>query len=136
MPWTRRPVADFFQTSVGAVVLEAETMEREIPFSLTLPAHEVYAKWETETEEQVFIQGVIDVVIPYEDGWMILDYKSDQIPEQGENVTQKLADRYRTQLGLYKTALEKIWKQPVRKTCLYFFDGPLEVEVDTDGGNV
>ncbi|MYL38599.1 helicase-exonuclease AddAB subunit AddA [Halobacillus litoralis] len=129
-------VADFFQTSVGAVVLEAETMEREIPFSLTLPAHEVYAKWETETEEQVFIQGVIDVVIPYEDGWMILDYKSDQIPEQGENVTQKLADRYRTQLGLYKTALEKIWKQPVRKTCLYFFDGPLEVEVDTDGGNV
>ena len=129
-------IADFFKTDIGSYVLEAEGIEREVPFSLTLPADEVYADWDTDTEEQVFIQGVIDAMIPYEDGWMILDYKSDGIPDDAKDVAEKMADRYRTQLSLYQSALEKIWKQPVRKSCLYFFDGPLVVEVDTYGGNL
>ncbi|QAS51662.1 helicase-exonuclease AddAB subunit AddA [Halobacillus litoralis] len=129
-------VADFFQTSIGQFVLEAEHVEREVPFSLTLPAHQVYANWEAETDEQVFIQGVIDAMVPFEDGWMILDYKSDAIPDGGEDVETQFTDRYRTQLNLYQVALEKIWKQPVRKSCLYFFSGSLVVEVDTHGGDL
>ncbi|SEH96493.1 DNA helicase/exodeoxyribonuclease V, subunit A [Halobacillus karajensis] len=129
-------IADFFQTDIGAYVLKTDRIEREVPFSLTLPANEVYAEWEEQTDEQVFIQGVIDTMIPYEDGWLILDYKSDTVPEEAQGVESKLADRYRTQLRLYQTALEKIWKQPVRKSCLYFFDGSLAVEVDTDRGNM
>ncbi|WP_226576828.1 helicase-exonuclease AddAB subunit AddA [Halobacillus litoralis] len=132
-----KAVADFFKTSIGALVLQSEFVEREVPFSLTLPADEVYARWDNvETEEQVFIQGVIDAMIPYEDGWMIVDYKSDAIPGDPERVEKQLAGRYRTQLGMYKVALEKIWKQPVRKSCLYFFDGPLVVEVDPGGKDV
>ncbi|MEC3883720.1 helicase-exonuclease AddAB subunit AddA [Halobacillus sp. HZG1] len=126
-------IADFFKTDIGAYVLQTDQIEREVPFSLTLPAHEVYAHWEESTDEQVFIQGVIDAMIPYEDGWMILDYKSDAIPDGTEDAAPKLADRYRTQLSLYQKALEKIWKQPVRKSCLYFFEGSFMVEVDTHG---
>ncbi|MGR9050887.1 helicase-exonuclease AddAB subunit AddA [Halobacillus faecis] len=128
-----KAVADFFQTDIGQYVLQTDQIEREVPFSLTLPADEVYADWEETTEEQVFIQGVIDAMIPYEDGWMILDYKSDAIPEGADDAAAKLADRYRTQLSLYQMALEKIWKQPVRKSCLYFFEGSFMVEVDTHG---
>ena len=129
-------IANFFKTEIGKYVLKVEEIEREVPFSLTLPADQVYADWQTETDEQVFIQGVIDAMIPYEDGWMILDYKSDAIPEGTEEAEATMADRYRTQLSLYETALEKIWKQPVRKSCLYFFDGSLVVEVDTHRGDM
>ncbi|GGF15795.1 ATP-dependent helicase/nuclease subunit A [Halobacillus andaensis] len=122
-------IANFFETPMGKLVQNAEHIEREVPFSLTLPADEVYQDWEEATEEKVFIQGVIDAVIPYGEGWLILDYKTDAIPE-GEHVQEQLKERYRTQIQLYKTALEKIWKKPVEKSYLYFFNGSLTVEVE------
>ncbi len=126
----------FFQTSIGKLVQQAEQVEREVPFSLTLPANEVYKDWQEPTEERVFIQGVIDAMIPYEDGWLILDYKSDGFDINDPNAPEQLKTRYETQLQLYQTALEKIWQQPVRRSCLYFFNGPLLVEVDGSGKHV
>ncbi|WP_173916989.1 helicase-exonuclease AddAB subunit AddA [Halobacillus sp. Marseille-Q1614] len=121
-------IASFFTTSIGERILEAEEVHREVPFSLTLPAHKVYNDWEGATDEKVFIQGVIDAVIPYGEGWLILDYKTDSVPE-GEGAAEKMKDRYRTQLHLYRTALEKIWNRPVERSYLFFFDGPHVVEV-------
>ncbi|KHE73006.1 helicase-exonuclease AddAB subunit AddA, partial [Halobacillus sp. BBL2006] len=129
-------IASFFKTEIGKLVIEADKVEREVPFSLTLPAHEVYNHWKESTDEQVFIQGVIDAMIPYEDGWMILDYKSDQLPEGKESLELVLRERYQTQIQLYKIALEKIWKEPVRRSSLYFFNGSLLVEVGNDGRSV
>ncbi|WP_082234688.1 helicase-exonuclease AddAB subunit AddA [Halobacillus massiliensis] len=122
-------IASFFTTWIGQRILEAEEIHREVPFSLTLPAHEVYRDWEGSTDEKVFIQGVIDAVIPYEEGWLILDYKTDSIPD-GEEAAEKMTERYRTQIQLYCKALEKIWKRPVEKSYLFFFDGPNVVEVE------
>ncbi|ARI78070.1 helicase-exonuclease AddAB subunit AddA [Halobacillus mangrovi] len=129
-------ITKFFYTPIGKLVMEAEQVEREVPFSLTLPANEVYSHWNEPTDEQVFIQGVIDAMIPYEDGWMILDYKSDQLPEGEESIERVLRERYQTQVQLYRTALEKIWKQPVRRSSLYFFNGGLSVEVENNGRQV
>ncbi|RWZ55193.1 helicase-exonuclease AddAB subunit AddA [Halobacillus fulvus] len=126
-------IASFFKTSIGEFVVQAETVVREVPFSLTLPANEVYRDWEGPTDEKVFIQGVIDAVIPYGDGWMILDYKSDQVTSDSDQFATQMRKRYGTQLDLYKVALEKIWKEPVKHACLYFFDGRLIVEVENDG---
>ncbi|MFC7063558.1 helicase-exonuclease AddAB subunit AddA [Halobacillus seohaensis] len=122
-------ISEFFRTPIGRILQEVDHIEREVPFSLTLPAHEVYQDWQEPTDEKVFIQGVIDAVIPYADGWFIVDYKTDAIPE-GKGTSQQLQDRYRTQIQLYRTALEKIWKKPIRRSYLYFFNGPLIVEVD------
>ena len=129
-------IAAFFDTSVGQMVREADVVEREVPFSLTLPANEVYSDWGGPTEEKVFIQGVIDAMIPYEDGWMILDYKSDSVSEDPETFADQMRQRYGTQLRLYQTALEKIWNQPVHRSSLYFFNGPIVVEVERDGESV
>ncbi|UOQ43481.1 helicase-exonuclease AddAB subunit AddA [Halobacillus salinarum] len=129
-------VAAFFQSSVGKLAIEAAFVEREVPFSLVLPAQDVYSEWEEEaSKEQVFIQGVIDALIPYQDGWLLLDYKTDKLA--GTSVdADELSARYRTQVGLYATALEKIWKEPVQRACLYFFDGPFIVEVEHNGGGM
>ncbi|MFD1017793.1 helicase-exonuclease AddAB subunit AddA [Thalassobacillus hwangdonensis] len=123
-------IAKFFETTIGQYMLKMDQLEREVPFSLTLPADEVYANWEEPTDETVFIQGVIDCVVPYEDGWLILDYKTDAIQEEmTPELEVQLKNRYQTQLELYKHALEKIWGEPVVKTCLYFFDGKLLLDV-------
>ncbi len=120
----------FFSTGIGSMAIEAEKVTREVPFSLSINAKEVYADWEEETDEQVLVQGVIDCIIPDGDGWIIIDYKTDSIDgDITPELQQKLLSRYQVQLDLYARALEQIWKQPVSKKYLYFFDGPLLIEV-------
>ncbi|WP_058308178.1 helicase-exonuclease AddAB subunit AddA [Gracilibacillus massiliensis] len=119
----------FFETEIGKQVVEAEHVEREIPFSLTLPAGEVYPNWQEEEQERIFLQGVIDCVIQTDEGWILLDYKTDQIQEEISSQTEeKLKNRYQIQIDLYAKALEQIWKQPVVEKYLYFFDKGLLVK--------
>ncbi|KGP72122.1 helicase-exonuclease AddAB subunit AddA [Pontibacillus yanchengensis] len=120
-----------YQSELGSRLIEADVIHREVPFTLALPAHEVYADWEEETNEKVFIQGVIDCMIPTENGWMIIDYKTDQINQDiNDKLIEKLQDRYRTQISLYAEALERIWRKPVTDKYLYFFNGPLLTKVE------
>ncbi|QHE51381.1 helicase-exonuclease AddAB subunit AddA [Pontibacillus sp. HMF3514] len=124
-------IAAFYESEMGQRLIDADRVYREVPFSLALPAHEVYADWEEETDEKVFIQGVIDLIIPGEDGWIILDYKTDQVQQPiTERVSDKLVSRYSTQLSLYAEALERIWNKPVEEKYLYFFNAPLLTKVD------
>jgi len=124
-------IASFYESEMGQRMMEADRVYREVPFSLALPANEVYADWQEETDEKVFIQGVIDLIIPGEEGWIILDYKTDQVPEPvTDQVSEKLTSRYATQLSLYAEALERIWNKPVEEKYLYFFNGSLLTKVD------
>ncbi|MUK90113.1 helicase-exonuclease AddAB subunit AddA [Ornithinibacillus sp. L9] len=126
-------IEKFFETKIAEYMLDQATIYREVPFSITLPAKEVYANWKSETNEQILLQGVLDCVIPKEDGWIILDYKTDAITgEITEELIEKLTKRYETQLSLYRYALERIWKQPVKETYLYFFTKQLLVKASID----
>ncbi|MGN8644635.1 helicase-exonuclease AddAB subunit AddA [Gracilibacillus sp. HCP3S3_G5_1] len=123
-------ILSFLETHIGKRLVEAEQVEREIPFSLTLPAQEVYPKWEEEHQERIFLQGVIDCVIKTDKGLILLDYKTDQIQEEiSSQVEEKLKNRYQIQIDLYAKALEQIWKQPVIEKYLYFFDKSLLVKM-------
>src|SRR5699024_4684872 len=96
----------------------------------TISASDVYQSWPNKIDEQVLIQGVIDCLIPKEDGWIILDYKTDSIHEKMTvKVKERLITRYETQMDLYRQAIEFIWKQPVKKTYLYFLSQQLILEV-------
>jgi ATP-dependent helicase/nuclease subunit A len=123
-------IASFFTTPIAGYIREAGPVYREVPFSLTLTADDVYAGLAAGTEEQVLIQGVIDCLIPKDNGWIILDYKTDAMPEEVDaTVKASLTKRYETQLALYRQAAEQIWKQPVKGAYLYFFNGQLLLEV-------
>ncbi|WP_330948541.1 helicase-exonuclease AddAB subunit AddA [Virgibacillus sp. MG-45] len=123
-------IGRFFKTEIAAYMIKQKKLYREVPFSLTLPAKEVYASWDSNIEEQVLLQGVLDCVIPKEDGWIILDYKTDTINgEITEQVVHELTKRYAVQMELYRTAIERIWRQPVKETYLYFFSKELLVNV-------
>jgi len=114
-------VCRFFRHEVGQRLLKAERIYREVPFSIGLTAAEVYGVADSAArEETVLVQGVIDCAFVEEDGLVLVDYKTDAV--YGRKLDD-LANRYRTQLGLYSRALESIWKRPVVAKYLFFFDG-------------
>ncbi|WP_077317825.1 helicase-exonuclease AddAB subunit AddA [Virgibacillus proomii] len=115
-------IEQFYQTDIAAYMIHASYVYREVPFSLTLPANEVYSHWKDEQAERVLIQGVIDAIIPQDNGVIIIDYKTDVIyGEWTDEMKEKMINRYKTQLKLYRYAVETIWQQPVLETYLYFF---------------
>ncbi|WP_077325016.1 helicase-exonuclease AddAB subunit AddA [Virgibacillus siamensis] len=123
-------IEQFYQTEIAERIMDASSIYREVPFSLSLSAKDVYANWSSDTNEQVLVQGVIDCVIPADDGWIILDYKTDAIHEEvNDQVKEKLTKRYETQMDLYRHAIEQIWNEPVKETYLYFFARQLVLKV-------
>lgn len=123
-------IGEFLNTDIATLMKNTASVRREVPFSLTLPASQVYAAWTSKEEEQVLIQGIVDCLIQEEDGWIILDYKTDTIMEEVTDRTiEKLIQRYHVQVNLYRHAVEQIWKQPVKAAYLYFFSKKLLLEV-------
>ena len=77
------------------------------------------------TEENVLIQGIIDLYyIDENDNLILVDYKTDR------NVDEDiLKERYYNQLNLYKKALEKSMKRKVTKMYIYSTTLNKEVEI-------
>ncbi|WP_040981917.1 helicase-exonuclease AddAB subunit AddA [Oceanobacillus jeddahense] len=122
-------IVAFLESAIAQKIFDEKKIFKEVPFSLMLPAEKVYADWQDTSKEKVLIQGVIDCIIPAENGWIILDYKTDMITEDiTEKLEEKLKKRYKTQLELYRYAIEEIWKQPVEETYLYFFSKGLLIK--------
>lgn len=119
-------IVDFFRSSIGKRLLKAQRVKREVPFSLALPAYEVYDDLE-ETEEKVLLQGVIDCLWFEDGGWILLDYKSDNVQPEGVDQFVRL---YTGQINLYTRAVETIWKQPVLEKYLYLFSLGKELKIN------
>jgi ATP-dependent helicase/nuclease subunit A len=119
-------IVEFFESDLGKRIINAKVVNREIPFTLSLPASEVYPAWKDE-DESVFVQGIIDCVFEDENGLVLIDFKSDGITDRykGGFIQAKpiLEERYRLQINLYTKALEQIWKRKVNERYLFFFDG-------------
>lgn len=108
----------FFAEPIGKRMQKAVNVKREIPFSLALPAHVIYDDLDDDGGEMVLVQGVIDCLWYEENGWVLLDYKSDYV-KPGE--LNEFIKRYQGQINLYTRAIEEIWKQPVKEKYLYLF---------------
>ena len=82
---------------------------------MSLPACRVWPQ--TESEEPVLVQGIIDVFWEEEDGIVLLDYKTDRVENAGE-----LLMRYRAQLLLYADALDRSFAgKKVKEILIYSF---------------
>lgn len=124
-------IFDFFTTDLAGLMINSENVEREIPFTYTLDANEVYGNWQSDVNEKVLIQGVIDCIIHTDEGAIIIDYKTDKITEKEvtDELITSLKNRYKVQVGLYKQALADILKQDIKEAYLYFFSKNLLVKM-------
>ncbi|MEG6617570.1 helicase-exonuclease AddAB subunit AddA [Peptococcaceae bacterium 1198_IL3148] len=118
-------ILDFFDSPLGARIIKVaqrndNLVKREMPFSLTLPANEIYDDLNDAfaSRERVLVQGVIDCMWQEAEGWVLVDYKSDNV--SAHQVTEFI-DRYQGQVNLYAQAVATILKQPVKERYLYLF---------------
>ncbi|MGM0874546.1 MAG: helicase-exonuclease AddAB subunit AddA [Bacillota bacterium] len=116
-------IVEFFTSPIGARLLRAKQVYREIPFSYALQADQLYEDME---KEPILVQGVIDCLFEDEEGIVLLDYKTDTIEGRFPrlaNAEQVLKERYQVQIDLYTKAIEDIIHRPLNEKYLFFFDG-------------
>ena len=95
--------AAFFRSDLGRRFLAAEKRRREWRFNLALgPGGET------------LLQGVIDAAFREAEGWVLIDYKTDIIQDEGAFV-----ERHQAQLNWYAEAVRRITGEPVRALFLY-----------------
>lgn len=120
-------ICDFVNCSAGQRMRMADEkgkLHREAPFVMGLSAKEL--GYEVQGEP-VLVQGIIDVYFEEEDGLVVLDYKTDRVFQAKE-----LIDRYRTQLKLYSTALERATGKQVKECIIYSFHLVQEIALENE----
>ena len=119
-------ILQFTKSNIWKELTEAEKIQQEKPFYINIPAKEIYKE---ETEEKILVQGIIDLYYKNKYGeYVLVDYKTDYA-EKGEE--QKLVERYKKQLELYKRALEGALKTEVKKCYIYStWLGEIEVSIE------
>jgi ATP-dependent helicase/nuclease subunit A len=118
-------ILQFFSSDLGQRMLNADRVEREIPFSFGIKTKEAFQGWD-EQDETVIVQGVIDCLLIEEDGIVLIDFKTDSIKHYSGGFAEAkpiLEDRYKKQIELYSQAVEEIWCTKLKEKYLYFFDG-------------
>ena len=95
----------------------AGKLYREQPFVLGVTADRIHPEW--DEGEEVLIQGIIDAWFYEEDDIVLVDYKTDFVPEgQGGEF---LVKRYGSQLDYYQMALERLTGKRVKEKLIYSF---------------
>lgn len=79
-------------------------------------------------QETVLVQGIIDCLFEWNGELVLLDYKTDKVLAHRGGL-RGLTEHYRFQLELYARAIEEIWKRPVKRKVLYFFDAKQACEL-------
>lgn len=113
-------VVQFFDTEMGKRLLRSNNIRKELPFSYGLRVSDLHPDAKPEVQDEiVLIQGVIDCLFEEEDGFVLLDYKTDKVLGKPEQT----AEKYMIQLDLYAQAISAIVGRKVKEKALYFFDG-------------
>lgn len=108
-------IKNYLNSELYNEILQAKEVNRETPFYLNINSNEIYEK----TNEPILVQGVIDIYyISKNDELVLVDYKTDYIKEI-EIGKEELTKKYKSQLDLYKRALEKALKKKVDKAYIY-----------------
>lgn len=94
---------------------QAKEIHKEHPFYINIKASRIYNQINKEDDENILVQGVIDLFfIDKDDKLILVDYKTDYVQNENE-----LIEKYKGQLDLYKEALEQSLDKKVDKMCIY-----------------
>lgn len=115
------PICAFFARETGRRMLRSPRVEREWPFNLRMSAREAL---DAPNDQPLLVQGVIDCCYLEEDGWTLIDYKTDRVTNEAETI-----ERYKPQLALYKKALERITKTPVPRVILSLMGAGRDIDL-------
>jgi len=109
----------FYSSDTFSRLVNAKQIKREVPFT--------YAKKDAEGDHQI-IQGIVDCLFEEEDGWVLLDYKTDRLYGIVD-VQSEMASRYEVQLTVYTEAVEAILRVSIKEKLLYLFAAEKEFRI-------
>ena len=114
----------FFASDLYRNLMKNAEVRREFKFSVLVPAARYFPAAESEPDENVLLQGVIDCLIRtekiliFDDTFSALDFKTDRVSEKS---LPERAESYRAQLDAYAAAVREICGGEVYESVLYFF---------------
>lgn len=91
--------------TIGAI-----NIKKEAQFMMFVPYCDVV---QSDIQDKVLIQGVVDLLIEKENSVVLVDYKFSSLP------AKVLKEKYKEQLKLYKLAIEEAFKKPVENMFIY-----------------
>jgi ATP-dependent helicase/nuclease subunit A len=115
-PVLRKLIESILASEFWQRALKAKRRFVEVPFSLKASGLELGRK----DKLPVILTGVIDLVFQESGGWVIADYKSDEVG--GPEHLQSLLDYYAPQVKLYSRFWSEITGEAVKETGLFFID--------------
>ncbi len=103
-----------FDSPIGRRIRAADSVRRELPFTLLCPAERFFPGGEGE---EILLQGVIDCLIEEDGEYTVIDYKTDGVAADG---AERRAGQYRSQLLAYAWAVERLTGKRPRECVVYF----------------
>lgn len=117
-------ILQFTKSEIWKQLRKAKEYYQEKPFYINVPASQIY---DEDIKENILVQGIIDLYFANENGQIVLvDYKTDYV-ESGKEF--ELVEKYKSQLDLYKQALESALGTKVYKVYIYSVYLGKEIEI-------
>ena len=111
----KEKLLEYTNSQLWTELKQAKEIHKEHPFYINIKASRIYNQINKEDDEEILVQGVIDLFfIDKDDKLILVDYKTDYVQNENE-----LVEKYKGQLDLYKEALEQSLDKKVDKMCIY-----------------
>jgi ATP-dependent helicase/nuclease subunit A len=108
----------FLETPLGQQLRRnPQSLYRELPLNYAISPERFIATPSADPLDQVMIRGRIDLLLADETGFVLIDYKTDDVPKP---FIHYRVDSYRPQVDLYREAIERITGRKVHTTHLIF----------------
>ena len=105
----KKRILEFTKTELFKEIQNAKEIYKEQPFHSSVI--------DENTKEKILIQGIIDLYYINQNNEIVLvDYKTDYVEKNNE---QELIEKYKTQLTIYKRAIEEALDKKVEKAYVY-----------------
>lgn len=110
-------VESFLKSDMGQRLLASPEILKEYEFSVLKNAEEVYEELpESAKGEKIVVQGKLDCAFREADGYVLIDYKTDNVTDESYFVSV-----YKKQLDIYADALNQCTEIPVKEISIYSF---------------
>lgn len=109
----REALSAFFDGELAERMFGADNIYREIRVSSFVSLREL---GEADSDEEVLVRGISDCVFEENGELVLVDYKTDSVKNENE-----LLERYKNQIGFYKSVVSKTLGKPVKQAVLYSF---------------
>lgn len=119
-------VKSFFDSEIFKLCKASDEVLREKQFKVRLSDMKLKDTClDAYKDKEVLVQGIADLILKTDKGYVIVDYKTDNI-----KTDEELVERHALQLYLYKKAFERIFDGEVTDCYIYSFKLKKPIKVD------